>query len=111
MRGRGDAELQIGLDESVSVPLSDILYVDSVKNIAHSICYHTFDGSEITLRDTMEHALSLLGAGFIRCHRCIIVNKKQVVSMKNGLIKLSNGAMVPCALSRRKEINELCFEK
>ena len=35
-------ELPIGIDKTISLPLSDILYVDSIKTIAHSICYHTF---------------------------------------------------------------------
>lgn len=103
-------EFSIGIDETISLPLSDILYVDSVKTIAHSICYHTFDGSEITIRDTMEHALELLGTGFIRCHRCVIINKEQVVSIKNGLIRLSNGVMVACSINKRKEIMELCLK-
>ena len=42
----GDAiELPIGIDETVRLPVSEILYVDSVKTVAHSICYHTFYGS------------------------------------------------------------------
>ncbi|MDE7015473.1 MAG: LytTR family transcriptional regulator [Kineothrix sp.] len=65
-------ELPIGIDETICLALSDIIYVDSVKTVAHSICYHTFNGSEITVRDTIEHALKLLGTGFIRCHRSII---------------------------------------
>lgn len=104
-------ELPIGIDETICLSLSDIIYVDSVKTVAHSICYHTFNGSEITVRDTIEHALKLLGTGFIRCHRSIIVNKEQVVSVKNGLIKLSNGVMVCCAIGKRKELMELCYEK
>lgn len=104
-------KLPIGIDETVCLPLSDIIYVDSVKTVAHSICYHTFNGSEITVRDTIEHALKLLGAGFIRCHRSIIVNKEQVVSVKNGMVKLSNGVMVCCAIGKRKELRELCYEK
>ena len=104
-------ELPIGIDETVCLALSDIIYVDSVKTVAHSICYHTFNGSEITVRDTIEHALKLLGTGFIRCHRSIIVNKEQVVSIKNGLVKLSNGVMVCCAIGKRKELMELCLEK
>lgn len=104
-------ELPIGIDETVRLPMSDIIYVDSVKTVAHSICYHTFNGSEITVRDTMEHALELLGTNFIRCHRSVIVNKEQVVSVKNSMIKLSNGTMVCCALGKRKEIMELCLEK
>ncbi len=104
-------ELQIGIDETIRLALSDIIYVDSVKTIAHSICYHTFNGSEITVRDTMEHALKRLGTGFIRCHRSVIVNKEQVVSVKNGFVKLSNGVMVCCAIGKRKELMELCLEK
>lgn len=104
-------ELTIGIDETTCLALSDIIYVDSVKTVAHSICYHTFNGSEITVRDTIEHALKLLGTGFIRCHRSTIVNKEQVVSVKNGLVKLSNGVMVCCAIGKRKELMELCLEK
>ncbi len=104
-------ELPIGIDETICLPMSDIIYVDSVKTIAHSICYHTFNGSEITVRDTMEHALELLGTNFIRCHRSVIVNKEQVVSVKNCMVKLSNGTMVCCALRKQKEIMELCLEK
>lgn len=101
--------LPIGIDETIRLPISDIIYVDSVKTIAHSICYHTFDGSEITVRDTMEHALALLGADFIQCHRSVIINKKQVVSVKNNSVKLANGTFVSCAINKRKEIIEVCF--
>ena len=104
-------ELPVGIGETICLPASDIIYVDSVKTIAHSICYHTFNGSEITVRDTIEHALELLGTNFIRCHRSVIVNKEQVVSVKNSMVKLSNGTMVCCALGKRKEIVELCLEK
>lgn len=33
-------ELPIGIDETVRLPVSEILYVDSVKTVAHSICCH-----------------------------------------------------------------------
>lgn len=104
-------ELPIGIDEIIRLPLSDIIYVDSVKTAAHSICFHTFSGSEITIRDTLDHALKLLGTGFIRCHRCVIVNKDQVISIKNGLARLSNGSMVCCAVGKRRELMEHCLEK
>lgn len=104
-------ELQIGIDEIIRLSISDIAYVDSVKTIAHSICYHTFDGSEVIVRDTIEHALDLLGSDFIRCHRSVIVNKNHVVSIKNGLVKLSNGSMVVCALRKRKEMIQICCLK
>lgn len=104
-------ELPIGIDESVWLAISELSYVDSVKSTAHSICYHTFDGSEITVRDTLEHAHKLLGKTFLRCHRSVLVNRKHILSLQNGMVKLSNGEFVVCALSKRKMIQELCLRK
>lgn len=97
-------ELPIGIDETVRLSVSEILYVDSVKTVAHSICYHTFDGSEITVRDTIEHAQEQLGEHFIRCHRSVLVNKEHILALQGGTIKLSNGLFVTCALGRRKAV-------
>lgn len=104
-------ELPIGIDETVQLSISEIAFVDSVKAVAHSICYHTFDGSEVTVRDTIEHAQELLGENFIRCHRSVLINKTHVVSLKNGLLKLSNGAVVSYAMRKRKDILAACFPK
>lgn len=104
-------ELPLGIDETVQLSISEISFVDSVKTIAHSICYHTFDGSEITVRDTLEHAQKLLGEEFIRCHRSVLVNKNHVISLKNGLLKLSNGTTVACSIGKRKEVVAACFPK
>ncbi len=103
--------LPLGIDEAAELPISEIVYVDSVKAVAHSICYHTFDGSEITVRDTIEHALELLGPGFIRCHRSVLVNKRHVLSVKNGLVRLANGESAVCAMGKRKEVVAACFKK
>ena len=97
-------ELPIGIDETVLLPIAEIIYVDSVKTVAHSICYHTFDGSEVTVRDTIEHAHEQLGAQFIRCHRSVLVNEAHILSLQGGMLKLSNGIFVTCALGRRKAI-------
>lgn len=97
-------ELPIGIDETVRLPISEILYVDSVKTIAHSICYHTFDGSEVAVRDTIEHAQEQLGARFIRCHRSVLVNVSHILALQGGTVKLANGLSVPCALGRRKAV-------
>lgn len=101
--------LSIGIDETVRFAVSEIAYVDSVKTVPHFICYHTFDGTEVTVRDTMEHALEQLGEGFIRCHRSVLVNKNHVVSLKKGMLKLSNGISVSCAMGKQKEILVQCF--
>lgn len=102
-------ELSIGIDETVRLSIPEIAFVDSVKTLAHSICYHTFDGSEVTVRDTIEHAQNLLGEYFIRCHRSVLVNKNHMVSLKNGLLKLSNGVTVSCSMGKRKEVINACF--
>lgn len=101
--------LPLGIDETVELSIPDIAYVDSVKSVAHTICYHTFDGSAITVRDTIEHAKELLGEDFIRCHRSVLINRRHAVSVTKGLVRLSNGETVACALSKRKEIAALCF--
>lgn len=103
--------LPLGIDETAELPVSQVLYVDSVKSIPHAICYHTFDGSQITVRDTIEHALELLGDGFIRCHRSVVVSKQHILSLKNGLLKLSNGESVTYALGKRREILAACSAK
>lgn len=103
--------LPIGIDEWVRLAVSELSYVESVKTSAHSICYHTFDGSEVTVRDTLEHAHEQLGESFFRCHRSVLVNRQHILSLQNGMIKLSNGEFVVCALSKRKMIQEICFRR
>lgn len=104
-------ELPIGIEETVRLAVSKISYVDTVKTAAHSICYHTFDGSEITVRDTLEHAQEQLGETFLRCHRSVLVNYRYILSLQNGMIKLSNGEFVVCALGKRKMIQEICLKR
>lgn len=104
-------ELPIGIEETVRLAVSKISYVDTVKTAAHSICYHTFDGSEINVRDTLEHAQEQLGETFLRCHRSVLVNCKYILSLQNGMIKLSNGEFVVCALGKRKMIQDICLKR
>ena len=106
-----EIELPIGIGEIVRLPISEITYVDSVKSIAHAICYHTFDESEITVRDTIERAKELLGKDFIRSHRSVLVNRNHIVALRDGEIRLSNGASVVCAIGRRKAILKECFSE
>lgn len=99
--------LPLGIDETVQIPLWEITYVDSVKTVAHSICYHTLDGSQITVRDTIDHAQQLLGLEFVRCHRSVLANRRHILSCRNGMVQLSNGVQVACALGRRQAILQL----
>ena len=69
----GDAiELPIGIDETVRLPVSEILYVDSVKTVAHSICCH-LTGQGVTARETIEHAQEQLEDQVIRCRCSVLV--------------------------------------
>lgn len=95
-------ELPIGIDEYVQIPISRISYVETLKNRPHHICYHTLDGSQITVRDTISHALELLGNMFVASHRSIIVNTGYVIGITKNELKLANGKTVPCTMGRRK---------
>ncbi|MGN6711177.1 LytR/AlgR family response regulator transcription factor [Anaerocolumna jejuensis] len=94
-------ELIIGIDEVISVPIKYIAYVEAVKTIAHNICYHTLDDSKITVRDTIKHALEMLGDEFVLSHRSVIVNKQYIIGMENAQLKLSNGKLVACSISKK----------
>ena len=108
---RPSIEIPLGIDETVRLPIDDICYVDSVKTVAHSICYHTLDGSAVTVRDTMDHAQELLGDRFIRCHRSVLVNQSHVLSLENGMLRLSNGEAVSCAFGKRKLMAGYCIRR
>ena len=94
-------ELQVGIEEYVSIPIERIAYVETLKGQAHNICYHTVVGSQITVRDSLSHALELLGDDFALSHRSVAVNRRCVVGMSDGQLKLSNGERVSCAISRK----------
>ena len=98
-----------GFDEEVHVPIQDILYVEAVKTKSHCICYHTINGSSITVRESMEHAMKRLGDGFIRSHRSVIVQKCHMIGMEDGMIRLINGAFAPCSFRLRNELKGMIY--
>lgn len=101
-----EIKLVIGIDEEVAVKKRQILYVESEKTVSHGISYHTMDGSCITVRDTIENIAEQLGAEFGRVHRSFLANKKHVVGLAEGRIKLSNGDEIPCAVRMRNEVRK-----
>lgn len=96
--------LTIGIDETVCLPLDDVLYVESDKSAPHTLCYHTCNGSRLSVRDTLEHAVFQLGDGFVRSHRSVTVNLHHVLSIEDGQLRLTNGEAVACSFGRRKEV-------
>ena len=95
--------IPIGIDEEIKIPVERIAYVEAIKNLAHNICYHTVDGSQITVRDTLSHAKEMLGEDFVLSHRSVLVNQKQVIGVEKDQLRLSNGMLVACAVGKRSQ--------
>lgn len=98
--------ITVGIDETVTIHKGQILYVESEKTISHGLSYHTVDGSCLTVRDSMDHIIQLLGENFIRVHRSVIANKRHMISLKGSTIHLSNGEEIPCAIRLRNEVKK-----
>ena len=94
------------MDESVSVLLDDIVFVETEKNVSHGITYHTVNGSVLTMIGTLDAELERLGDGFIKVHRSYLVNRKHILRMKEGFLKLSNQQEVPCSFRMRNEVKK-----
>ena len=94
------------MDESVSVLLDDIVFVETEKNVSHGITYHTVNGSVLTIISTLDAELERLGDNFIKVHRSYLVNRKHILRMKDGFLKLSNQQEVPCSFRMRNEVKK-----
>jgi len=104
-------KLLIGIDEYVYLPVSQILYVEADKTVSHFICYHTVDGSSVSVRDTIENVLHNLGENFMKSHRSVIINKNYVVSVGDGLVKFAGGETAACSFRLKKDIIKKCGVK
>ena len=106
--GEKCVKILVGIDEYVSLPVSQILYVEADKSVSHFICYHTVDGSSVSARDTIENASKLLGGGFMKSHRSVIVNKNYVVSAADGMVKFAGGETAACSFRLKNDIIRKC---
>ncbi len=98
--------LNVGIDESISISLDDVVFVETEKNVSHGITYHTLNGSTLTIISTLDAEQGRLGDMFIRTHRSYLVNKMHVLGMSDGYIKLSNQQEVPCSFRLRGEVKK-----
>jgi len=103
--------LLIGIDEYVSLPISQILYVDTDKTISHFVRYHTVDGSDLSVRDTIENVLQKLGDNFMKSHRSVIINKNFVVSVSDGVVNFAGGEQADCSFRLRSDVMKKCGVK
>jgi len=104
-------QLLIGIDEYITLPISQILYVDTDKAVSHFVRYHTVDGSNLSVRDTIENVLQNLGDDFMKSHRSVIINKKYVVSVSDGVVNFAGGEQVACSFRLRSEVMRKCGVK
>lgn len=109
--GEPGIRLLIGIDEYVTLQISQILYVETDKSMSHFVRYHTVDGSDLSVRDSIENVLQNLGEGFMKSHRSVIINKKYVVSVSDGVVNFAGGEQAACSFRLRNEVMRKCGVK
>lgn len=96
-RRRGGGRLIVpGRDVSISVPHTDILYIE--RN-ARKLEVHTPD-DVYAMYGALDRVEQQLGEGFYRCHRAVLVNFAWVRSYRSDSILLQNGQSID--LARKK---------
>jgi DNA-binding LytR/AlgR family response regulator len=111
LKSEKQIKLLVGIEEYITLPVSQILYVETSKTVSHFICYHTVDGSSISVRDTIEKALKNLGKDFMKSHRSVVINKSYVTSVSDGLVKFSGGETVACSFRLKNDVIKKCGVK
>lgn len=99
--------IQLGFDETMKINKHAIMYVETEKSISHGITYHTVDGSNITVRDSLQVVQEKLGSGFLKIHRAVLVNKDAIIGMQGADIILSDGRPLPCSIRLKNSIKEI----
>ena len=91
----GDGQTRIRLDR--------ILYAEA---FGHDLTVHTEDG-DFTFRKTIGAWEAELGpeAGFIRCHRSVLVNLRYVSKITRTDVVLDNGTVLPLARNAAQAVN------
>lgn len=92
------------------VEAADTRYVEIAD---HSLIYHTIKGDITATGHLYEVEPVLLGAGFVRCNRCYLVNLRYVDYAEDNTVSLDDGAVLQISRNRRKEFydaltNYLC---
>ena len=69
----------------------------------HSLVYHTIKGDVTATGHLYEVEPTLLGAGFVRCNRCYLVNLRYVEYAEDNTVSLGGGVVLQISRNRRKE--------
>lgn len=69
----------------------------------HSLIYHTVKGDVTATGHLYEIEPILLGAGFVRCNRCYLVNLRYVEYAEDNTVSLGDGVVLQISRNRRKE--------
>jgi len=93
--------LNIG-GESMRIPISDILCVES---FGHSVVITTTT-DRYDAKQSISEIQSLLGEGFIRCHRSYIVGLKYIKRITKTDVILDNGKLIPLSRRSYDEVNQ-----
>jgi DNA-binding LytR/AlgR family response regulator len=101
--------IPVGIDEYVDLDINRILYVEAIKTIPHFVCYHSLDGSAISVRDTVENVLKQLGSGFMKSHRSVIINTAYVVGVSEGFVNFSSGDSAACSFRLKNDVIKRCL--
>ena len=68
-----------------------VLYVEA---FSHSVSIVT-SGETVRVRKSLSEMEGLLGEGFVRCHRCYLVNLKAVLRLSGREVHLEGGISLP----------------
>jgi DNA-binding LytR/AlgR family response regulator len=79
-----------------------ILYAEA---FSHTIELH-MPRETLTLRMSMKELETLLGEGFLRCHRSYVVNVRHIASISRTEITLTSGAKLPLSRAMYNAVNE-----
>ena len=97
------------IDGEISLPLKNILYIESFDKITET---HTnLPQSKYTVRQPLTDAVKQLAdKGFLQIHKSYLVNMQHITKLKNYTIVLTDGTPLPAAQKRWKEIMQAYLE-
>lgn len=102
LKRKDDSRLSIETNQGiVSFPLDGIVYIESANKKQRIVtAAHTYE-SELTMR-SLEEQMNV--KGFIRTHRCYMVNYRHIAVIEKEMVLLANGKRVPIGRGRRTDI-------